>query len=120
MRNKLEEHTLYVAPNPTGGSRCNLYLIPYRLDPAQSPKDLLLNSPEQGVYVGQIERDLSPKDRNFRVVMIEPELIGLKNDLEHTMGGNIHRVIQMENGLYMDKHDYEKQNKKERDNSPSP
>lgn len=80
--------TLYVAPNPTGGSHCNIYLLPFKMKPGQYVSDLSLEDQTGWRHVGAMrQREKNAEGRLFRMVYLEHEFSACKDDLEFSMGG---------------------------------
>lgn len=73
--------TLYVAPNPTGGMRCNVYLV------EGNPDQISTDTPSAMENVGLIEATRLRNGPHFRILYLKHELAPLRDELEWSMGG---------------------------------
>lgn len=85
--------TVYVAPNPTGGMRCNVYLIDGGDDP------VTVTDQRKMVNVGLLEATKLRHGPHFRIVYLKHELHPLRNELEWSMAG-VKMDVEMKEGAF--------------------
>lgn len=69
--------TIYVAP---GNSQCQMYLMPYPMQPGQHPEDVIEPYRSQWEQVGLLNSQL-------KVVWLDPRIHHLHSELEGSFGG---------------------------------
>lgn len=98
-KTKAKSKSLYIAPNPLAGSRCNVYLID-ALQPGKNPHDIDPSERQGWKNVATIDFiHRSQNGKNFNLITCEAFVDQkIRDDLEYGMAGNIYDVVMTTGG----------------------